>query len=113
MASYTPLSTLDPSSHHGGGSSGSLNGPGVTSTTSNSSSSVKIFVMFKNFKREVSMRSSDCTLLELKTEIEKVMDVPVSQQRLVRNGKMLKALQLATKPCGWCLWGSKSIWRRI
>jgi hypothetical protein len=40
------------------------------------------------------MRSSNCTLLELKTEIEKVMDVPVSQQRLVRNGKMLKALQM-------------------
>ena len=94
--SYEPLST---SSHHSGadggaerGSVGSLRGV-EGSKDDSSAGGVTIYVMHKEKKVAVRMQGLGCTLLDLKTAIESECQVPEPQQRLIRNGKMLKALQ--------------------
>ena len=91
--SYVPLST---SSHHGGmaGSSDSALGPVDSEIAGNatSGSTITIYVLHKEKKVVIELSSLSCTLLELKRAIELKCEVPEAQQRLIRNGKMLKAL---------------------
>lgn len=95
--SYEPLST---SSHHQSldsdeksGSGGSLAGVGGASKDDSSADGVTLFVMHKEKRVAVRMPSLGCTLLEFKQKIESKCQVPEPQQRLIRNGKMLRALQ--------------------